>query len=174
MLVYECPTTAAVLTTEIANNISDFEDGTMDQEYHTIAPILLDHPDVLPVFFALAFPGELSNNSLLEQDNVYPCLIHCLDHFVECDNFSWILSSNRLHSIEHIVKHDKIIWILGSNWLHWLDCLIDHNKVASILALIFHLPCMVLDYVQKFTSFDDSTLCSYLGTHNKYFSSRIH
>jgi hypothetical protein len=36
MPVYEFPMTTAVLTTEIADKISDFEDGTMDQEYHPL------------------------------------------------------------------------------------------------------------------------------------------
>jgi hypothetical protein len=78
----------------------------------------------------------------------------------------------------------------------WLDCLVDHGKLTSIIDLIFHLPCMGLDCVPKFTSLHDATLCSYLGAldcvhmfpsldnstlcsylnneHNKDFSYRIH
>jgi hypothetical protein len=79
----------------------------------------------------------------------------------------------------------------------WLACLVDHGKLASIIDLIFHLPCTMgldcvvhkftslhdttlcsylgaLDCIHKFPSLDDSTLCFYLGAHNKDFFYRIH
>jgi hypothetical protein len=114
----------ATVLTEIADTISTFVDGTVNQEANTLAPIFLARPDDLTDFPVLDFFGAFSVDCLGERDK---------ELFVACDHFSRFLGDNQIHWLDCLVDRDKLHWILGSNQIHWNDRLVQRDKLWPML-----------------------------------------